>query len=93
MARDSVDYLSRCNPYYSPKLAAAVEAWKAVSGDENLRRGMTPKQALLKWLREHGSEYDLTKEDGNPNEQGIEEIAKIANWDIKGGAPRTPGSS
>jgi hypothetical protein len=29
----------------------------------------------------------LTKEDGN-NEQAIEEIAKIANWDMKGGAPR-----
>ena len=24
------------------------------------------------------------KEDGNPNEQGIEEVAKIANWDTKG---------
>jgi hypothetical protein len=29
----------------------------------------------------------LGKEDGNPNEQGIEEVAKIANWDIRGGAP------
>ena len=32
----------------------------------------------------------LTKEDGNPNEQGIQEVAKIANWDPKGERPRRP---
>jgi len=44
------------------------------------------------WLRQHANEFGLTKEDGNPNEQGIEEVAKIANWDTKGGAPKTPGA-
>ena len=33
----------------------------------------------------------LTKDDGNPNQLGIEEVAKIANWSVKGGAPKTPG--
>jgi hypothetical protein len=86
------DYLSSFHPNYSAKLAAAIEAWRAVSGNPELRRGKTIKQALDKWLREHANEFGLTKEDGNPNEQGIEEVAKIANWDLKGGAPKSPGN-
>jgi hypothetical protein len=45
------------------------------------------KQALDVWLGLHANEFGLTKEDGNPNETGIQEIAKIANWDTLGGAP------
>src|SRR5262249_7458073 len=50
------------------------------------------KQALIVRLRQHANEFGLTKEDGNPNEQGIEDVAKIASWDTRGGAPKTPGS-
>jgi hypothetical protein len=64
----------------------------AVSKDPELRKGKTVKQALDVWLRLHANEFGLTKEDGNPNEQGIQEVAKIANWDTKGGAPKTPGA-
>ena len=80
-----------CHANYSPKLAAATHAWMAISADPELRRGKSVKQALVVWLRQHANEFGLTKEDGNPNEQGIEDVAKIANWDTKGGAPRTPG--
>jgi hypothetical protein len=86
------DYLSKFHENYSPKLAAAIEAWKCVSADAGLRSGKTVKQALVVWLRQHANEFGLTKEDGNPNEQGIEEVAKIANWEPKGGAPKTPGA-
>jgi hypothetical protein len=86
------DYLSKFHPNYSAKLAAAIEAWKAVSADAELRRGKSVKQALIVWLRRNASEFGLTKEDGSPNEQGIEDVAKIANWDTRGGAPKTPGS-
>ena len=85
-------YLSDSHPNYSPKLAAAIKAWTAVSDDAELRRGKSVKQAVIIWLRQHANEFGLTKEDGNPNEQGIEEVAKIANWDIRGGAPKTPGN-
>jgi len=85
------DYLSESHPNYSPKLAAAIEAWKVVSADDQLRRGRSIKQAVIIWLRQHANEFGLTKEDGNPNEQGIEDVAKIANWDTKGGSPKTPG--
>jgi hypothetical protein len=40
------DYLSKDHPNYSMKLAAAIMAWKAVSADEELRRGKSVKQAL-----------------------------------------------
>jgi hypothetical protein len=86
------DYLSADGSHYSPKLAAAIEAWRAVSTNEELRRGKTVKQAVVVWLRQHANEFGLTKDDGNPNEQGIEDVAKIANWDTKGGAPKTPGN-
>src|SRR5215467_6141351 len=83
------DYLLSDHQSYSPKLAAAIQAWTVISADPELRRGRSVKQALVMWLRHHANEFDLTKEDGNPNEQGIEDVAKIANWDTKGGAPRT----
>jgi hypothetical protein len=54
-------------------------------------RGKTAKQAINVWLRRNAARFGLTKEDGNPNDQGIEDVSKIANWDTKGGAPKTPG--
>jgi len=78
------DYLNALHEHYSPKLAAAIEAWKTISADSALRVGKTVKQALVIWLRQNANKFGLTKEDGKPNEQGIEEVAKIANWDAKG---------
>jgi hypothetical protein len=88
--RTEPDYLNTDHEHYSPKLAAAIEAWKAVSADSALRVGKTVKQALVIWLRNHANKFALTKKDGKPNEQGIEEVAKIANWVATGGAPKTP---
>lgn len=88
IATDSPDYLNPINPRYAPKLAAAVRAWQAVGADMN---GKTPKQALAKWLREHATEFGMTDDEGKPNETGIEEAAKVANWQPSGGAPKTPG--
>ena len=86
-ATDAPDYLDPSNPRYAPKLSAAVRAWQAVT-DPN---GKHPKQALAKWLREHAAEFRLTDDEGRPNETGIEEAAKVANWQPGGGAPKTPG--
>lgn len=71
-APDAPDYLDKTHPRHAPKLAAAVRAWMAID-DPN---GRSPKQALLKWLREHAAEFGLTDDEGNPNEQGIEECAR-----------------
>ena len=80
-------YLDPANPRYAPKLAAAVRAWQAVTDPV----GRHPKQALAKWLREHAAEFDLSDDECKPNETGIEEAAKVANWQPGGGAPKTPG--
>jgi len=83
------DYLDPDHPRYAPKLAAAVKAWLAC-GDESAFRGKSAKKALVKWLREHASEFGLSDGVGKPNELGIEETAKVANWQPGGGAPKTP---
>ncbi|MFM0565809.1 hypothetical protein [Paraburkholderia sediminicola] len=84
---DAPDYLDQSNPRYPPKMAAAIRAWQAVTEPG----GKHPKQALMKWLREHAAEFGLTDDEGKPNETGIEEVAKVANWQPTGGAPKTPG--
>lgn len=83
-------YLEPSHKTYSPKLAAAIMAWQAVNENPDLRSGKTVKKALQKWLIENAERFKLIKDDGTPNKLGIEEIAKIANWDPKGGAPKTP---
>jgi hypothetical protein len=87
----SQDYLDPRHPRYAPKLAAAVQAWMAM-GNESMFGGKSPKQALAKWLREHATDFDMTDDDGKPNETGIEEAAKVANWQPTGGAPKTPSA-
>ncbi len=84
------DYLDPLHPRYAPKLAAAVNAWLTME-DNSLMDGKSPKQALEKWLRENAAKYGLSDDDGKPNETGIAECAKVANWKSKGGAPKTPG--
>jgi len=83
---DAPDYLDPGNPRYASKLAAAVRAWQAVTDSG----GASPKQALVKWLREHAAEFGLTDDEGKQNETGIDEVAKVANWQPGGGAPKTP---
>lgn len=86
---ETPDYLDPNNGRYAPKLAAAVRAWLDVSEVA----GRTPKQMIEKWLREHAAQFDLVDDKGKPNETGILEIAKVANWQPGGGAPKTPGSN
>jgi hypothetical protein len=83
-------YLDKKHPRYAPKLAAAIHAWLAWDGEA--ARIQSPKQSLMRWLREHAGEFDLVDANRKPNETGIEEVAKVANWKREGGAPKTPGS-
>lgn len=89
----TADYLNRKNPQFSSKLAAAVDAWKAVRQNRVQEpSAKSVKADLLKWLNLHAPDYGLSDEDGKPNNTAIEEVAKVANWDLKGGAPKTPGN-
>lgn len=74
------------HPRYSRKLALAVAAWEAF--DEFPPGHGTTKQRLEKWIRDHAVEFGLTNENGKPSESVITEIATIANWDTRGGAPK-----
>ncbi len=85
-ASNEPDYLNPNHWKYSPKLAATNMAWQSVTETN----GKTPKQALMKWLREHAAEYGLTDDEGKINETAIDECAKTANWKPDGGAPTTP---
>jgi hypothetical protein len=80
------DHLDHTHPRFAPKLAAAVRAWHAVTDPG----GKHPKKALAKYLRDNAANLGIANEDGKPNETGIEEIAKVANWQPSGGAPKTP---
>jgi hypothetical protein len=92
-SQEKAEYLDDTNPYFAPKLAAAVRAWKITTLDE-FRDKRTPKQNAEKWLRENAAAYGLNIEDtGLPNESAIAEIAKIVNWKPQGGATKTPSTT
>ncbi len=79
-------FKSKMHPRYSPKLAAVVEAWEAY--EDNQDTVGTPKQRLEKWLRLNAARFGFTDESGAPQEQVIKDLAKVANWATRGGAPK-----
>ena len=88
-AIDAPDYLNPDHPRYAAKLAAAVTAWVNVVEVP----GTSPKQTLMRWLRENAAHFGLTDSEGMPVRKSIESIAIVANWNTKGGAPPTPGGT
>jgi hypothetical protein len=97
-ANSEPDYLNKNHPRYSAKLAASVKVWLAME-DDNLIRGKTPKTAMESFLTNNYKEFGLIHNQdssnhgykkGDINKGAITEIAKIANWNDKGGAPSTP---
>ena len=86
---NDAEFLDPNHPRYSHKLAATISAWRAMDNGGMLK-GKTPKQSLEKWLRLNADRFGLSDDDGKPNEKGIEECAKVGNWQQKGGAPKTP---
>ncbi len=89
-ANTKPNYLDEQHSNYSPKLAAAIEAWLALTENPQLIKAKSVKKALTVWLRSNAGRFGLIKDNGSPNENGIEEVSKVANWKTKGGAPKTP---
>jgi hypothetical protein len=89
---DAPDYLNPKHSHYSPKLAAAIRAWEAVSTDSRYsNNGKAPKTNIEAWLTAHAGDLGLVKEDGEINADAIKnQIAKVVNWKTEGGAPKTP---
>ncbi|SHK54975.1 hypothetical protein SAMN05444000_13810 [Shimia gijangensis] len=78
------------NPRYAPKLAACVAAWEAVSQPA---RNRSVKQTLLDWLRSNAANFGVADGDGIVSEAVADELAKVVNWNPKGGATPTNPSS
>lgn len=85
---DNRDYLDKNHPHYSPKLAMTIKAWEAIRDNPKLLNRKTPKQALEKQLREMAPLYGFTDENGLPQTQPIEDMAKVGNWNQKGGVAK-----
>jgi hypothetical protein len=79
-------YLQPEHPRFARKLYAAVSVWKAVSEPSP---NQSVKQTLTNWLSSRAAEFGLTGPDGAPSVRSIEEVAKVANWETAGGAPKT----
>ena len=94
------DYLNKDNPRYSAKLAAGIKVWLAME-DNQLLKGKAPIPAMESFLTNNYKELGLMHNQdstqhgykkGDINKGAIHQIAKIANWNDKGGAPSTPAS-
>ena len=83
--QSNLPYMDKKNPYYAPKLSIAIMAWEEVTNNPYLLQNKSPKKAIEAWLETNASKFDLST-------QAIGEIAKIANWNTKGGAPCTPNN-
>lgn len=83
-------YLDPTHRRFAPKLAAAVQAWLAVEGPGH---GTTTKRELEAWLRGNATRLGLINAEGQTKSSVIAECSAIANWDVKGGAPKTPGNN
>ncbi len=78
------------HPRYSAKLACAVAAWENV---KQARTNMSVKATVVEWVKTHGIKYGLADKDGFIQELPVEEIAKVVNWQTKGGAVPTGGQA
>ncbi|MDP2519028.1 hypothetical protein Q8W33_10670 [Shimia thalassica] len=78
-------FRNREHARYTPKLACAVAAWENVTrpGKNN-----SVKQTLQDWAQSNGVNFGLG-DSGVVSPTAAAEIAKIANWDTKGGATAT----
>lgn len=71
---------------YSAKLAAVVSAWDAV---EQAAPNRTVKQTLEKWLNANAAQFGLIDDDGRPLSTVVQTLSEVANWETRGGAPKT----
>lgn len=81
------DFLNETHPHFSPELALAVEAWRAMKAREKFING--PKAAILKWIEEHPEAWRGAN--SGLSASAKERIATLVNWNQAGGAPRSGG--
>ena len=72
------DYMNPNHPNYAPKLAVCVRAWEVA---QNGTQGKRVKQFITDWIKENAATFGVDNEGKN----SIDDLAKISNWDTKGG--------
>jgi len=83
---DPDSFMNKDHPRYSPKLACAISAWRTIRSPGKNR---TAKQTVEAWVTANGVNYGLANDDGTVPAAAVEEIAKVVNWQPKGGVART----
>ncbi|MDQ2092740.1 hypothetical protein [Rhodalgimonas zhirmunskyi] len=81
-------FRDKSHPRYSAKLGTAVAAWENVDAPEP---HSSVKQTLSSRIRSNGEKYGVGDGKGIVSATAAEEVAKVANWNTKGGANPTPG--
>lgn len=76
--KSAPDPLDNKSNSYSEELAIAIQIWSKLQEQEIIRK--TPKRAALELLEQN---YEYLSEDAK------ERIAKVVNWNKKGGSPKT----
>lgn len=71
------------HPRYAPKLACAVAAWEAT---KKPLKGQSPKATLKAWITSNGVSFGLGNDSGVVTDTAADEIAKVSNWRLTGGA-------
>lgn len=79
-------FRNRQHPRYSPKLACAVAAWEAI---EKPQPNKSVKQSLEAWVVSNGVNFGMGGDDNTVTQTAAGEVAKVANWNPKGGATPT----
>lgn len=79
-------FRNRQHPRYSPKLACAVAAWEAI---EQPQPNKSVKQSLEAWVMSNGVNYGMGGDDNTVTQTAASEVAKVVNWNPKGGATPT----
>lgn len=72
--------------HYSPKLAATIAAWDAVSA--NFQAHISVKDQLRSWLQANAAEFGVADDELKPTKNFLDAACLIANWNTTGG--RTP---
>lgn len=81
-------FRDKAHPRYAPKLACAVGAWEAV---EKSRPNKSVKATVVEWVQANAVTFGMVEAEGIPSQSAVEEVAKVVNWDTRGGANRTGG--
>lgn len=80
----SEDFMDASRDSFSPELALAVAAWRAVSAQPI--RSRSPKSTIERWIDENPGEW---RGEGALSASAKQRVVTLVNWQKEGGAPKT----